>query len=259
MKTKLFKRIISFSLLSIIVFLFGLITLLFFPQNLFAKKYEHGRFYIYYGEKDSMKGIDNILDKSYFLISKSELFDSQKTFKIFLAEGNIINKIENLQGSGAYARATADNIFIKFQADFNSENYFIGKNKINFSELIAHEMVHILQAHKYGLINFSPIKHPDFWKVEGYPEYISRVSILSKADYSLAKDVFRFENQIQNSTNGIVNISENYFAPAVYYKGRLMIEYLIRIKRHSYDQILKDKRSEEEIYSELKNWAKQNI
>jgi hypothetical protein len=248
---KTYKKIISFSLLSVFVFIAGLTSLLFFPQNLF------GKFKVYYDKNAEVAGINTILDKAYALVQTSELFDRYKDFDIFLAEGNIINSIENLQGNNAYARATADNIFIKFQPDFLSPNFFIGKNKIKFSELIAHEMVHVLQAHRYGLLNFSPIKHPDFWKVEGYPEYISRVSILQKKDYSLAKEVFRYKNEIANAKNEIVNISENYFAPQVYYKGRIMVEYLIKEKGMTYDEILKDKRSADEIFAEIEEWAEQ--
>lgn len=252
---KTYKKIISFSLLSVFVFIAGLTSLLFFPQNLFAKKHVHGKFKVYFDKNNEIAGIDPFLDKAYKLVETSELFDKSKSFDIFLAEGNIINSIENLQGNNAYARATADNIFIKFQPDFLSTNFFIGKNNIKFSELIAHEMIHILQAHRYGLLNFSPIKHPDFWKVEGYPEYISRVSILQKKDYSLAKEVFRYKNEIANSKNGIVNIAENYFAPQVYYKGRIMVEYLINEKGMTYDEILKDKRLEDDIFAEIEEWA----
>ena len=251
---KTYKKIISFSLLSGFVFIAGLISLLFFPQKLFAKNHVHGKFKVFFDKNNETAGIDPILDNAYKLVETSELFDKSKSFDIFLAEGNIINSIENLQGNNAYARATADNIFIKFKPDFLSTNFFIGKNNIKFSELIAHEMIHILQAHRYGLLNFSPIKHPDFWKVEGYPEYISRVSILQKKDYSLAKEVFRYKNEIANSKNGIVNIAENYYAPQVYYKGRIMVEYLIN-KGMTYDEILKDKRPEDEIFSEIEEWA----
>ena len=115
---KTYKRIISFSLLSVIVFIVGLASLLFFPQNLFAHKHEHGKFKVYYDKNNEIAGINPILDEAYALVSSSELFDTSKEFDIFLAEGNIINSIENLQGNNAYARATADNIFIKFQPNF---------------------------------------------------------------------------------------------------------------------------------------------
>jgi hypothetical protein len=71
----------------------------------------------------------------------------------------------------------------------------------------------------------------------------------------LAKEVFRYKNEISNSKNGIVKIAENYYAPQVYYKGRIMVEYLINEKGMTYDEILKDKRSADEIFAEIEKWA----
>src|SRR6188768_668231 len=42
--------------------------------------------------------------------------------------------------------------------------------------------------------------------------------------------------------------------PNYYYKGRLMIEYLMDIKHMSYDQILKDPVSETAIFKEMTKW-----
>ena len=43
-------------------------------------------------------------------------------------------------------------------------------------------------------------------------------------------------------------------APNYYYKGRLMMEYLMDIKNLSYDQILKDSVSEATIFEEMIKW-----
>jgi hypothetical protein len=42
--------------------------------------------------------------------------------------------------------------------------------------------------------------------------------------------------------------------PNYYYKGRLMMEYLMDIKHLSYDQILKDTVSENTIFMEIIKW-----
>ena len=43
--------------------------------------------------------------------------------------------------------------------------------------------------------------------------------------------------------------------PAYYYKGRLMIEYLMDIRGLTYKAILEDKRTEDEIWLELNRYA----
>lgn len=42
--------------------------------------------------------------------------------------------------------------------------------------------------------------------------------------------------------------------PNYYYKGRLMIEYLMDIKHLSYDKILNDTVSENTVYQEMIKW-----
>lgn len=252
---KSLKKVISFSILSMVVFLTGLIGLIFFPQSLFANKFEHGKFNIYYDHQIDSKTAAEILDQTYAIIQKSELFHSKKQFDIYLSHGNFMDLIENLQGKGPYARATAGNIFIKIPTSFHEETFQYGKNLVKMPELLAHEIIHNLQAYHYGLWNFSPWKHPPMWKVEGYPEYISRVSILDKKDYDLKKEVRQLKAELSESANGLVKITTDYYAPAVYYKGRLMIEYLMQIEHLNYHEILEDQRSEEEVYKTLLDWA----
>ncbi len=58
-----------------------------------------------------------------------------------------------------------------------------------------------------------------------------------KTTQNLVKDVFSYKNGMANYKNSMVNIAENYFAPQVYYKGRIMVEYLINEKGMTYDEI----------------------
>jgi hypothetical protein len=63
--------------------------------------------------------------------------------------------------------------------------------QVNLAELSAHEMTHCLQANKYGLPKFNPFKHPERWKLEGYPEYIARQPELSVNGYNFKADIDR--------------------------------------------------------------------
>jgi len=42
--------------------------------------------------------------------------------------------------------------------------------------------------------------------------------------------------------------------PDYYYKGKLMMEYLMDIRHLSYDQVLRDTASENRIYQEMIRW-----
>lgn len=117
-------------------------------------------------------------------------------------------------------------------------------------------MIHNLQVYRSGLFNFSPLKHPPLWKLEGYPEYIARQSKLMSENYSLKSEVQRYEALSSASDNGMVEVTEGHFMPVHYYKGRLMIEYLMDTRGMTYDAILKDNRYEEMTYQELLQWVK---
>jgi uncharacterized protein YutE (UPF0331/DUF86 family) len=67
----------------------------------------------------------------------------------------------------------------------------------------------------------------------------------------LANEIKRFIELESKSKDGIVEVSEEHFMPAVYYKGRLMIEYLMDIKGMTYNEILKDNRTEDHIFQEM--------
>lgn len=129
------------------------------------------------------------------------------------------------------------------------------RSTTDLTYLLAHEMIHVLQANKYGLLNFSPIKHPPMWKLEGYPEYIARRETILHQDYDFIREIDRYVKLNSETQDIWLEVTENHFMPFYYYKGRLMVEYLIEIKGMTYDEILKDARSEEEIFDELIQWS----
>ncbi len=249
---RIIKRTIGFSLLTFFVLFSGLVTIFLFPQPLFAHKLEYKKFNVY-SDQVVDKNIEVILKNAYNLVEQSELQDKDYQYDIFLSLDNIYNQIEDLQGKGPAARATAGNIVFKVRVDIENNKAFGPRSKMNLTELLAHEMVHCLQASKLGLWNMNQLNHPPYWKLEGYPEYISRQAKLKDKDYSLSDEIKRFIGLENNSSDGFVEVSEEHFVPSIYYKGRLMVEYLMDFKGMTYDEILKDDRTEDQVFQEMKN------
>ena len=104
-------------------------------------------------------------------------------------------------------------------------------------------------------MKFNPFRHPEFWKLEGYPEYISRRPQLLSKNYSLVDDIEQYTD-LKNKATGIWILTEEGGCemPDYYYKGRLMMEYLMDIKHLTYDQILQDTVSENTIFKEMIKW-----
>lgn len=237
-------------LMTACVLISGLVTIMLFPQPLFAHKMEHKQFRVY-SDNVPDKGIEIILDNAYQLVEKSELHDANYQYDVFFSLDNIYNRIEDLQGKGVAARATAGNIVFKVRADIKNNKAYGPVSTINLTEILTHEMVHCLQANKLGLWNMNQFNHPPYWKLEGYPEYISRQARLKDKDYSLVNEIKRFIELDSESKNGIVEVSEEHFMPSIYYKGRLMVEYLMDVKGMTYDEILRDTQTEDQVFQEM--------
>ncbi len=73
--------------------------------------------------------------------------------------------------------------------------------EIELSYVIAHELVYCLQANKYGKIKFNPFRHPEMWKLEGNPEYVSK-QMNRNDDYELIHEINRYMDMISKSKDG---------------------------------------------------------
>lgn len=255
---KTIKRILAGALVSVLVTVSGLVTIILFPEPLFANKLEHGQFNVYSNDKID-HNIKQILDNAVSLVKDSELYDKTYNFDIFLSYNSSFNKLDDrILGFGPSARATDNNITIKVAVDIEKNLFFptfYQKCEGNLSYLLAHEMIHCLQDNKYGKLKFNPFRHPELWKLEGYPEYVSRRTKLLSSDYSLVNEIERYIDLESKSTDIWIAIEESGCkAPKYYYKSRLMTEYLMDIKHFSYDKILSDTISEHSIYEEMINW-----
>jgi hypothetical protein len=245
-------------LITFLVFVIGLAVIILYPQTLFANKVLYRQFKVYSNDKIGNQ-IKPILDSALSLVEKSELYDSTYKVDIFFAYNTFFNKVDDkVFGQGPTARAIDNNLVIKAMVDINKNLVYATFHKPcqrGFPYVIAHEMLHCLQAHKYGILKFNPFKHSAMWKLEGYPEYVARQKSSDSND-ALKKEIEKFIELKRKQTDiWIAEEDGGCEAPEFYHKGRLMTQYLINVKHLTYDQILKDKRSEEEIYAEMIGWA----
>jgi hypothetical protein len=261
MMKKLVKRIFRITVLALVAGIVTIAGIVLFPQSLFANKMSYKNFTVYSNDKIG-DNIKTVLDNALHLVERSELYDPIYKYNIILCYNTFYNKIDDkLLGNGPTARTTLNNVVVKVRIDPGDNLAFPTFHKTcetNLTELLAHEMTHCLQANKYGLLKFNPFRHPEFWKLEGYPEYISRQKELSGKDYNLRSDIKRYINLKSKATDiWLLSAPGGCEVPDYYYKGRLMMEYLIDIKYLSYEQILKDSSSENTVYEEMMKWNSQ--
>lgn len=255
---KIIKRIFKITSLTLLAGVLTIVVVILFPQTLFANKMSYKKFTVYSNDKID-NSIKTVLDNAMNLVQKSELYDSGYNYNIILCHNTFYNKIDDrLLGIGPAARSRLSNVIIKVRIDPKNNLAFATFHKaceVNLTELLAHEITHCLQGKKYGILKFNPFKHPEFWKLEGYPDYIAKQNEFSSKDYNLRDDINRYV-YLESKAKDIWISSEEggCEVPNYYYKGKLMIEYLIDIKHLSYDQILKDATSENDVYQEMIKW-----
>jgi hypothetical protein len=256
---KIFKRVFKIIFLTCIAGILTIVAIILFPQQLFAYKIKYKEFTVCSNDKID-KNIKIVLDNATKLVQKSELYNSSYKYNIILCHNTFYNKIHSrlILGIGPAAMTTFNNVIVKVKIDPKRNLAFATFRKaceVDLTYLLAHEMIHCLQVKKYGIMKFNPFKHPEFWKLDGYPEYISRKPQLLSKDYSLVREIERYVNLENKATDiWIVADESGCEAPDYYYRGRLMMEYLMDIKHLSYDQILKDTISESAIFKEMIKW-----
>ncbi|MEM0991684.1 MAG: hypothetical protein AAGI49_01545 [Bacteroidota bacterium] len=256
---KIIKKIIAILGIVLFVLISGLTALIFFPQALFAHSYTYENFTIFHDLDFDQSAFNKGLNQANNLVKESELFDPSYQFEVFIAHKNRFNTVDDkVLGDWSVARAIDNNIIIKKKIDVAAGTVENGVNYFSLAYVIAHEMVHCLQANKYGKLKFNPFKHPPLWKLEGYPEYIARADLLKRETYHLSLGIKGFLDRTKGEfeVRDIIQLSTNESTPYLYYKGRLMTEYLMDIKGMTYDEILKDNRSEAEVFGAMMTWFK---
>ncbi|MEL6639479.1 MAG: hypothetical protein AAFR05_22225 [Bacteroidota bacterium] len=257
MKSKL-KKLIASILLFLTVAIVGLISLLLAPQALFAHDWEHDKFHLY-ADYPLPTDLAPTLDRALHLIESSELYDPDYRYELFFVHQTFYNRIDNLVFNPyAAARPTDNNIYVKAPVDLQRQVALTERSRIPLDYLLVHEMVHCLQENRYGKWRFNPFHHPPLWKLEGYPEYLSRQPQLRAPDYDLRAEVQRYLREKAKATDHWLPATDQHWVPEIYLKGRLLVEYLMDIKGWTYDDILAEEVREEEVYRELLDWAERS-
>ena len=196
-----------------LIIISAFVTIILFPQLVFANKMKYKNFKVCSNDKIN-HDIKIRLDNAIALVQRSELYDSSYKYNIILCYNTFYNKIDDqLLGIGPSARPRLNNVIVKVRTDPTANLAFATFHKeceVDLTYLLAHEMIHCLQANKYGIIKFNPFSPPELWKLEGYPEYISRKTQLSSNDYSLTKEIERYIN-LENKATDRINKCRVFF------------------------------------------------
>lgn len=217
------------------------ISLLCFPQALFAYQISHDNFKVYSREPLD-PNIQAILDGVEAKLSASGINDKGLKPRIFICNSHGLYAFLSLYvGSNSFAKGypvlPTSNVFVN-KSDVAHDLVFRGARadrERSLSGVIAHEVTHLLVREKFGYLKNLTLPA---WKQEGYSEYVAGGTLL---DYGTGARRWR-ENPADDSGYR-------------YFKYYMLVKYLIDVKKLSVEEVFTrgfDVRSlEREVLSSL--------
>lgn len=186
------------------------------------------------------------LQESISIISQADVYDPNYKLDMCLNDGSIYPTIvEKIKGAG-FGHGFYNKVVITSEIDCAKNKATIYGKKWNFSQLVAHEMIHCHQFNTYG---WSTLKFP-LWKLEGYPEVISRED---EGESAMLQHLATLQHMQETNNNWVV-FEDGTGCPLNYYQHRLSIYYLMKIKGLSYDQIVAMSFTEDAASKDMNKW-----
>lgn len=219
-------------LLTSIFVVYGLIFV--FPQVLFAHEVSHGNFKVY-SRQPFDESVYKVLDSAEARLGKSPLYDKSLTEKIFISDSFSLYAFLNPLGRGSFANTTTGIGIMINKADVAGNLVFRNAgqdNKRSLSNVIAHEVTHLLIQHKIGLIkSFGSLPR---WKAEGYCEYVA------------VETTIGFEEGVRRW-----KANPNDDSRYLYFKYQQMVKYLLDDEKISVEELFNRDFDEKELAAKV--------
>ncbi len=169
-------------------------------------------------------------------------------FNIILVNSDLlyalINPLQAVRKNGSEFASTYGEwaVFLKHADTGANKCIADGKHIVeNLDAALAHEMVHVFQYHKYGILEM--IFRAPYWVKEGYPTYVTYNMYLGKVDEKklLRSIILRSYRELPEQTH----ISYSYLIYA------LMVKHAIEKMHKSIDELHEGKVSYDEVLGSL--------
>ncbi len=159
-----------------------------------------------------------------------------------------------LRGS-AFAWGFYDKVVLMGNANYKDNYVELNGYKWNYTQLLAHEEIHCLQFHKFGLWKSNPIAKVPEWKWEGYPEYVAR---RNDNNNCLISNIDKLLKTEKTDNNNWILFDDSTGTVIPYYKNWLLLQYCLDIKKMSYSQLLKDTTNNQTTTQHMMKWYADN-
>jgi hypothetical protein len=244
------KKIAGSAIAVVSIALGAVIAVIANPQWLYAREMAYKGFRVYSGSPVDPDLLVK-LDSAAALLGQSELYDADWPIDICLNDGSAYTRIVALLNPPGFAWGFYNKVVLNGTLDLPRNEVVLNGYSWNLIQLIAHEGVHCLQYHRFGLLCTLPFANGPEWKTEGYPEFIARGH---RTPGALREDIARLREAERTENNGWIAFPDSSGAPVAYYRNWLLVEYAMLVKGESYRQLVEEGSSEQTVEGEMMRW-----
>jgi hypothetical protein len=251
------RVIIIFTVIMVGMALFKVIEAwpLIYPQKYFRHNQRYRAFNIY-SDREINEDQLRIFDEVHDRLAQIDIYDPNSNYDVFLCQDPDLywifaNKMGKPKQSQGFNLQPVKYTFVSLSAIQAIQKKYDNKYRYNIlegsiSHIIAHEIAHELITMKVGLWK-GRTSQP--WKKEGYCEYAASHSKRSlDSEYSLLKAASQyFDGYYDDVTDG----------RRFYIRAALLVEYLLDVKKVSFDDLMESELDQDLILKEIKNWVKE--
>jgi hypothetical protein len=214
------------------------VALICYPNMLFAYSTQYGQFSIHSTQPINSDKLAVVLNKVNSKIKKSEIYSDENRFNIFLCDNLNWTKVLNPLQSNIYFAWTnpvSRNVTV-LKADIENDlcySAYVQYTQRPLSDVVAHELCHVLQYQASGLLKFRKIES---WKLEGYADYIGISN-----DFNLEKSKLWIKDKHEES------VADHYI------NSYVAVSYLISKKGWTYTTLIESDITLQEVLNEIEN------
>lgn len=248
--SKLIKKLLLFALT---IFLILVISVQ-FPSLFIDKKFTYKSFEIYSNANIKLdESIKNVLDSVLIILDESEFSEESDEYKLYFIRGTLYEELLRILGRKNMAFSKFEKHIYSAYPNFKEGKLIRNNNELeclNLIQIISHEGVHSQMYKDY--YGWFEMKTP-FWINEGYAEYISYKPFRELENY----DITSLLSKLENSKGVWLKTEYNTMTLREYVKSRLLIEYLMDVKKMRIKEIIENKQlNPNEIFEEIKELYK---
>lgn len=223
------------------------------PAITYANKTERNHYNIYRNQALPSSFMQS-LDSATTLLQTSELYNNHYKLDICLNDGAIYPQlIETLCGQ-AFARGFYNKVVVNGNVNYQNSTVVLNGYNWQLTQLLTHEIIHCLQFKKLGFWHSNPIVNIPNWKWEGYAEYIARQKTEQK---NLADNITLLQHS--DAKKWAIHLSDSTIAPREYFHYLTLVQYCLKVRKMTFNQLLVDTTSEQTVNANMMTWYNSSI